>query len=185
MLERIIPGDLVIDDNLIFEGFNYIVKGNLTVEGTVLIKNGGLIVEGDLLVNSKHSFDVSVYYGSIYAKSITVATNISIMNGNISTLKDLNCMDITCYLGDISVGGNTSVHSVACSNYLVDGKNNSLDIEADNVVYIMDFSNSGKISAQEIFLGGGGDFGGASVITNHFEFDGHVYNCQRRYRFLK
>lgn len=181
MQERIIHGNSRIDGDLVIEGFNYIVKGDLTVEGTVISKNGDLIVEGDLLVYSEYDEDISISCGSIYAKSITAWANINNLNGNICTLKDLNCWNIFCYKGDISVGGNAYVLDVFCRNYLVDGKNDSINIEAEKSVYIMEYSTNFSIKAPEVFLGGGGDFNCNPIITNHFEFDGHVYNCARRY----
>lgn len=179
MQERIIHGDSVIDGDLVIEDFNYIVKGDLTVEGTVIIKNGDLIVEGDLLVYS--DADISVACGSIYAKSVNSNGDICISNGNISTLRDLDCMNIFCPKGDISVGRNSYVLDVRCRNYLVDGKNYSENIIANDSVYIMDYSYNHCITAPEVFLGGGGEFNCNPIITNHFEFDGHVYNCARRY----
>lgn len=183
MQERIIHGDSFIDGDLVIEGFNYIVKGDLVVEDTVIIKDGDLIVEGNLLVRSNHNSSISVSCGSIYAKSITVYTNINILNGNISTLKDLDCWNICCYEGDISVGGNSDVLYVFCRNYLVDGENRSIDIEAEKSVYIMKHSSNHCIVSPEVFLGEGGDFNGNFIITNHFEFNEHIYNCLGRLPF--
>lgn len=185
MQERIFHGNLVIDGDLIIEDFSYICKGNLTVDGTVIIENGSLVVEGDLIINSSHGKNIFIFDGGIYAKSISVETNIYLSYGSISTFTDLSCMNIYSFKGDIFVGGNAKVGSIRCHNYLVDGKNDSLGIKAENAVYIMEFSNSLTITAPEVFLGGGGDFGGYPIITNYFEFDGHIYNCRRRYRLVK
>lgn len=184
MQERFVHDDLVIDSDLMIKDFNYIVKGNLVVKGTVIIYNGNLIVEGDLTIYSNHSRDIYVYSGSIYAKSIMVSKtpNISITDGNITTFKDLTCMNIQCYNGDICVGGNANIGNVSCRNYLVDGYNNSFVIKAEKSVYIMEYSNNSSITAPEVFLGGGGNFNGGSITSNHFEVDGHIYNCLRRSR---
>lgn len=179
MQKRIIDGDLVI------KGCNHVFKGDLVVEGSIIVNEGSLVVEGDLLVRSKcSSINLTLFKGDIYAKSITTSADICITYGNLSTFKDLRCKDILCFGGNISVGGNTHVQSVHCSNYFVDGANNSDEIIADQNVYIMEFSNSKSITAPEVFLGGGGDFHGGTITADHFEFDGHVYGCFRRF-FIK
>lgn len=178
MQERVIHGDLLIN------GYEYVFKENLTVKGTVIIYNGGLVVEGDLKIYSNYNRDINVYNGSIYAKSITVSktSSIYITDGNISTFKDLTCMNIHCYGGDICVGGNANVGNVSCVNYLVDGHNDSFSIKAEKSVYIMEYSNNSNIAAPEVFLGGGGNFSSGTITSDHFETDGHIYNCLGRYR---
>ena len=183
MQERIIHGDLVIEADLMIKDFNYIIKGNLVVKGTVIIYNGDLIVEGDLTIYSNHRRDIYVYNGSIYAKSIIVSKtpNISITDGNITTFKDLTCMNIQCCNGDICVGGNANIGNVSCRNYLVDGYNNSFLIKAEKSVYIMEYSNNSSITAPEVFLCYGGDFNGGTITSDYFESGGHIYNCLGRY----
>lgn len=176
MQERIVNGDLRI------EGYEYAFKGNLIVEGTVSVINGSLVVEGNLVVRSTcSSINITIYNGTIYAKSITTAADICITYGNISTFKDLRCKDILCFGGDVSIGGNAYANFVRCRNYFVNGTNHSDDIIAEQNVYIMEFSNSKSITAPEVFLGAGGDFHGGTITANHFEFDGHIYGCFRRF----
>ena len=179
MQNRIINGQLVI------ENCEYVVKGNLEVTDSVIIKNGSLVVEGDLLIHSKHCNNINIYNGKVYAKSITTTANIYISNGNVITFRNLKCNNIRCLGGDIIVGGDAHVRSVFCRNYLVDGCNNSDDIEAECTVYIMEFSNSKNITAPEVFLGGGGNFNGNTIKCDYFEFDGHIYSCLRRYFLTK
>lgn len=175
METRIITEDLIIGK----EG--YIFKGNLGVYGTIIMNGGDLVVEGKLTVYSEDNREISIVDANIYAKSLSTNVDICIKNGNIITFKDLTCGNIYSDNGDVIVGGNTNVSDVYCRNYLVDGHNNSHTIEGTNNVYIMEFSSSFDIKAPEVFLGDGGNFNGGCITANHFEFDGHIYNCLRRY----
>lgn len=175
MKARTINGDLRIGK----EG--YIFKGFLYVNGTIIMDGGELVVEGKLMVRSEDNREISIVDGGIYARSISTNLDICIKNGNIVTLKDLICGNIYSDNGDVVVGGDTSVKNVYCRNYLVDGCNYSHIIEGTDSVYVMGSSYSRDIKAPEVFLGDGGDFDGGCITAKHFEFDGHIKNCLRRY----
>ncbi len=184
-------GEYYSEGNLVLENGEYYLKGNLFISGgTLIMTNANLVVEGDLKVfpslNEDGSIDspisaATIVNGSIYAKSISIFADIVIKDGNICTFSDLNCENIYSANGDINVGRNANVCNVYCKNYLVDGTNCSYNIEADESVYIMEYSKNLNITASEVFLGYGGDFNCGVITTKHFEFDGHITNCLRRY----
>ncbi len=184
-------GEYYYEGNLVLENGEYYLKGDLFISGgTLIMTNANLVVEGDLKVFPALNEDGSIaspinaatiVNGSIYAKSISIFADIVIKNGNICSFSDLDCENIYSANGDINVGGNANVFNVYCRNYLVDGTNNSYNIEADESVYIMEYSKNLDITATEVFLGYGGDFNCGVITAQHFEFDGHIINCLRRY----
>lgn len=184
-------GEYYSEGNLVLENGEYYLKGNLFINGgTLIMTNANLVVEGNLKAFPTLTEDGSIacqidaatiVNGSVYAKSISILADIVIKDGNICSFSDLNCENIYCANGDINVGGNANVFNVYCRNYLVDGTNCSYTIEADESVYIMDYSKHFNITAPEVFLGYGGDFNYGVITAKNFDFDGHVTNCLHRY----
>lgn len=169
-------GDLVLEDG------EYYLKGNLQIIGTLILNNANLVVEGFLEILGNYSispmsttFSISISNGNVYAKSITAYHYINIHGGNLTTFSDLLCIDIFSD-GDVYVGGNAETYDVSCNNYLVDGKNDSLHINAYKSVYIMGYCECMSITAPEVFLCDGGNLDGGNITANHFEFSGHVAN---------
>lgn len=175
--------------NLVIENEEHVVKGDLEIiGGTLIMTNANLVVEGNLTIrHGSKGFTVdasSIVNGSIYAKSISISSSIVIKNGNITTFADLNCGNIYSENGDINVGGNSDVCNVYCKNYLVDGNNDSFNIEADNIVCILGLSDNFNISAPEVFIGDDSDFNLSIITANYFESTGHIYNCICRKKFV-
>ncbi len=189
-------GEYYYEGNLVLENGEYYLKGDLFISGgTLIMTNANLVVEGNLKVFPSFNEDGSIASpisaativdGGIYAKSISIFSNIVIKNGNICSFTNLDCENIYSANGDINVGGNANVFNVYCRNYLVDGTNSSYNIEADESVYIMDYSNNFNITAPDVFLGNGGDFNGLDITANNFEIGdrSHIKNCFFRH-FLK
>ncbi len=189
-------GEYYSEGNLVLENGEYYLKGDLFIcGGTLIMTNANLVVEGDLKVFpaliddgsiASPVEDAVIVNGGVYAKSISIYSDIVIKNGNICTFSDLNCGTIYSSNGDINVGRNANVFNVYCKNYLVDGTNSSYNIEADESVYIMDYSSNFNITAPDVFLGYGADFNGGDITANNFEIgDGsHIKNCFYRH-FLK
>lgn len=179
--------NLIFQDNvyysggdLVLENANYYLKGNLKIDGFLIMHNANLVVEGFLIVLSDCFY---ITNGSIYARSIKASCDIVIKGGgNLTTFADLYCFNIFSD-GNISVGGNSDVYNVYCMNYLIDGENYSLDINADKSVYIMEYSRSQSITAPDVLLASGGDFNGGNITAYNFEFGegAHIQNCYRRY----
>lgn len=177
------------EGDLVLENGEYYLKGNLQLIGTLTLNNANLVVEGVLRILADYNVSpistivsISISTGNIYAKSIVTYADIEIHGGNLTTFSDLSCCNIFSD-GDIYVGGNTDVFCVSCNNYLVDGKNDSLNINADKSVYIMDYCECMNITAPEVFLASGGNFNGGDITANYFEIGegSHIKNCFYRH----
>ena len=138
---------------------DYIFAGNLTIDGDVVIKNGHLVVSGHLeIINAKQiSID-----GDISAGSLTIGSfdcNLAVIYGDIFVAQhfyishvDLKCNNINI-LGNSNMGGN-----IHCLNFLINGDNESFEIEAEEDIYIMGSNYSASLIGRDIFINGDCNF---------------------------
>lgn len=202
--EKVLYGDFEADF-LCIDGGSLTIYGNMKIEYGVFVNCGELIVsdnlnnEGDLIsMNADVSANVLIS-DAIRAKGGTIYGAKLVCGGIKAYGTSMDATKCHCYGGIVMVDGNLEVSylearnifsnadiivhgeawvgNVECFNYLIDGSNRSMYIEAMKI-YILGSSKSLALDAAEIFLGAEADLQGYQMTaTSHFEVGGKLINC--------
>lgn len=163
--------------NLSVTDGDYIFSGDLEVTENLIIENGySLIVSGILIISSNCS-TISLD-GNIRAGYIDIETDLSTaifyISGDIYVANDLHSERIILSNGNIFVSGNSYIENyMCCVNFLIDGDNTCLNVDAIEDIYILGDNDSCALTARNICICGNND--SFALIADNIEICGNSY----------